>query len=269
MKQFKIDYRKKGYILLQNFFNCEEMLQLTQWTIEVMNWPTVKGKWLKYYELLEHQEKTLSRIENFVAYHKNFKKLVKQKKLLAFLAALIGEPVLFFKEKLNLKAAGARGYTPHQDAPAFFDIDYHAISIFIAIDPATINNGCLYFIKEGQYLGEIMLQQNLHNHALNKTVVDSLTWEPIECNPGDVIVFSSYAPHYSPENKTSSSRRAIFLTFGKETKSQGKTQQYYDKKRKIFPQDSEKRVDADYTEAAAIYSYSSPVIINSHPKNNF
>lgn len=262
LRALKAEYRKKGFIVVRNFFNHREMLNLTRWTEEVTNWPVVREKWLKYYELLENKEKVLSRIENFVEYHESFKELIKNKALLDLLSALLGEPVIFFKEKLNLKAPGARGYTPHQDAPAFFDIDYDAISIFIAIDPSTIKSGCLYFVKDGEGFKEAMLPQNTPYRALSKDVVNSLKWEPVECKPGDVIIFSAYAPHYSPPNTSLSQRRAIFLTFGKKEKSINKTQVYFDKKRKIFPQDSEKCPNIDYTEAATIYSYSSPVIVN-------
>ncbi len=40
----------------------------------------------------------------------------------------------------------------------------------------------------------------------------------------------------------------------------------YEKKRKIFPQDSEKDPNIDYTDADAIYSFSSPVIVNVSSK---
>ncbi|MDP3559880.1 MAG: phytanoyl-CoA dioxygenase family protein [Legionellaceae bacterium] len=262
LSTYGAEYHKKGYIVVRDFFNAEDMAHLTQWTSEVENWPIVGEKWFKYYELLDNQEKVLSRVENFVEYHQGFKQLVSDKKLLHLLTSLMGESVIFFKEKLNLKAPGAKGYTAHQDAPAFFDIDYDAISIFIAIDPATIENGCVSFVKNGEQFKEKLLPQNTHNHALSKEVVDTLHWEPIECSPGDVIIFSAYAPHYSTPNNTSDSRRAVFLTFGKTRNSISKTKVYYDKKRKIFPQDSERCPDVDYTSAASIYSFSSPVIVN-------
>lgn len=262
LEQLKENYQKKGYVVVPDFFSPNEMVYLTAWTNEIMNWPTVNEKWLKYYELGENHDKVLSRIENFVEYHAEFKLLVRDAMLLNLLTTLLGEPVIFFKEKLNLKAPGARGYTPHQDAPAFFDIDYDAISLFIAVDPATIANGCLYFVKNGDGFKNELLPQNAPNRALSKDVVDSLQWEPVECKPGDVIIFSAYAPHYSTQNNTIFGRRAVFLTFGKKTKSTGKTRQYFSQKRKIFPQDSEKKPHVDYTKAARIYSFSSPVIVN-------
>lgn len=262
MLSFKREYRQKGYILIKHFFNEREVNELRLWIEEVIDWPIVTGKWLKYFELLNNQDKVLSRIEHFVEFHPGFKRLVHDKDFLSILSDFLGEPALFFKEKLNLKTPGAKGYTPHQDAPAFFDIEYDAITIFAPVDPCTVESGCLYFVKDGAGFKPEMLKQNDNNRALSKEVIDSLCWEPIECMPGDVIIFSSYAPHYSKENLGKQDRRVVFLTFGRKMQSLNKTHVYYDKKRKIFPQDSEKIPGVDYTEAAKIYSYSSPVIVN-------
>lgn len=262
LDSLRYEYRTNGYIVIKGFFLKEERLNLDKWAKEIVNWPAVVGKWLKYYELLQNNKTVLSRIENFVEYHPELKQLVTNNLLLSLLSDLFGEPVLFFKEKLNLKAPGAKGYTAHQDAPAFFDIDYDAITLLVAIDQTTITNGCLYFVKKGEGFTQKMLEQNTHNHALSKTVVNSLHWVPIECEPGDVMIFSSYTPHYSNDNVSNNERRALFLTFGKLEKTLCKTQVYYDKKRKSFPQDSEKIHGVDYTKAAKIYSFSSPVIVN-------
>jgi len=67
------------------------------------------------------------------------------------------------------------------------------------------------------------------------------------------------------ENNTKAERKILFLTYGKRSKTEGKTQQYFDLKRKIFPQDCVKIPDVDYTKAAAIYSFSSPVNVNFVP----
>lgn len=270
LEKLKLDYTQKGYLVIKNFFSKAEMVQLRLWASEVINWPETTGKWLKYFESIEsktspHQEVVLSRIENFIRHHEDLSHFVDNKQLVALLSILLGEPVLFFKEKLNVKAPGAKGYTAHQDAPAFFDIDYDAITVLAPIDAMTVENGCLYFVENGNNFSKKLLEQNKHNRALSQSLINIFCWTPIECSPGDVIIFSSYAPHYSTENKSHDERKVLFLTYGRRSKSEGKTQQYFDLKRKLFPQDCEKLPGVDYTSAAAIYSFSSPVNINHVP----
>ena len=273
LNNLKLEYTQKGYLVIKRFFSKAEMVQLSDWTRKIIQWPETIGKWLKYYESIEGNpsetnKNVLSRIENFVCYHDGLSHLVDNKQLVSFLSELIGEPVLFFKEKLNLKPPGGRGYKAHQDAPAFFDINYDAISLLVPMDAMTVENGCVYFVENGTNFANKMLGQNKHNRALCESVVSGFRWIPIECSPGDVIIFSAYAPHYSLENKSKNERRVLFLTYGRRSKSKGKTQQYFDNKRKLFPQDCEKIPGFDYTDAAAIYSFSSPVNVNFIPKHN-
>lgn len=270
LQKLKLDYTQKGYVVIKNFFSKTDVVQFKQWTNEVINWPETTGKWLKYFESIEsetssHQEVVLSRIENFIRYHEDLSHFVDNKQLISLLSLLLGEPVLFFKEKLNVKAPRAKGYTAHQDAPAFFDIDHDAITVLAPIDAMTVENGCLYFVENGNGFSKKMLEQNKHNRALSKSVINGFCWTPIECSPGDVIIFSSYTPHYSTENKSHAERKVLFLTYGRRRQSEGKTQQYFDLKRTLFPQDCEKLPGVDYTSAAAIYSFSSPVNINHVP----
>lgn len=270
LENLKLEYAQRGYLVIKHFFSKTEIIRLNHWSNDVIHWPEVTGKWLKYYETIDgpspNRDVVLSRIENFVRYHDELSQFVDDKKLLFLLSFLMDEPVQFFKEKLNLKAPGAKGYSVHQDAPAFFDIDYTAITLLTPIDAMTVDNGCLYFVKDGENFSPSLLPQNEHNRALSQAIIHEFKWVPIECDPGDVIIFSSYAPHYSLQNKSASERKILFLTFGRRRQSEGKTQQYFDKKRKIFPQDCEKIPGVDYRSAAAIYSFSSPVNVNFVPR---
>ncbi len=161
------------------------MRQFNGWINDIIQWPETMGKWLKYFETIapppmKNKKNLLSRIENFIRYHKGFSEFADNKKLLFILSELMGEPVLFFKEKLNLKPSGGKGYKAHQDAPAFFDINYDAISMLIPIDEMTIESGCVYFVEEGKGFTNKMLEQNKHNRALSEAVVKQFSWVPID-----------------------------------------------------------------------------------------
>ena len=63
------------------------------------------------------ERRTLTRLENFVNYHSKWNDLV-HKYLARCLSALMGEPMVLFKEKLNLKPPGGSGFAPHLDGPS-------------------------------------------------------------------------------------------------------------------------------------------------------
>ena len=50
-------------------------------------------------------------------------------------SALLGEPAVLYKEKINYKLPGGAGYSAHQDAPAYPMIDVH-VSAMVAVDDA-------------------------------------------------------------------------------------------------------------------------------------
>ena len=152
INKLKLSYTQKGYVIIKEFFSEAEMSQLRHWMNEVIRWPETTGKWLKYFESIKHpsahhEDVVLSRVENFVRFHDGLTQLADNEQLVSLLSVFLGEPALFFKEKLNIKPPGGRGYSAHQDAPAFFDIDFDAISILASIDAMSIDNGCLYFAE--------------------------------------------------------------------------------------------------------------------------
>ena len=60
--------------------------------------------------------------------------------------ALLGEPAVLYKEKVNYKLPGGAGYSPHQDAPAYPMIDVH-VSAMVAVDDADESNGGLELVS--------------------------------------------------------------------------------------------------------------------------
>ena len=91
-------------------------------------------------------------------------------------------------------------------------------------------NGCLFFSPSRHREGLIALDDR---GCITSEVAASMEWEPVPTEPGDVLFFSSYAPHKSPPNGTDQSRRAIYLTYNALSEGDFR-QQYYDDKRKAF-----------------------------------
>jgi hypothetical protein len=63
------------------------------------------------------QRRTLTRLENFVDAHESWSELCHDY-LPKILTATLGEKVVLYKEKLNLKPPGGSGFAPHLDTPS-------------------------------------------------------------------------------------------------------------------------------------------------------
>jgi hypothetical protein len=58
------------------------------------------------------------RIENFCPFHDGFDRLIRDSALSRWVGALMGGPVVLFKEKISFKMPGGPGFKMHQDQQA-------------------------------------------------------------------------------------------------------------------------------------------------------
>jgi ectoine hydroxylase-related dioxygenase (phytanoyl-CoA dioxygenase family) len=209
-------------------------------------WPDAPGKYMKYYE--ENRKapeagKLLSRIENFTQYNPGLDFLLTGDKLPVMCSDLFKERAIMYKEKINYKLPGGAGFAPHQDVAAgwwMYKQSLH-ISCLVSIDPATVSNGCLEVVA-GKHT-EGMMSEEWKEIPLAK--VESMKWEMVPTEPGDVLFFDSYVPHRSGPNDTDSSRRVLYVTYVKESEGDFRDR-YYADKRANFPPDCEREAGKKY-----------------------
>ncbi|MBA3772248.1 MAG: phytanoyl-CoA dioxygenase family protein [Ramlibacter sp.] len=143
---------------------------------------------------------------------------------------LLGEDFVLFKDKCNVKSPGGGGFSAHQDIAAYdsFGPSYH-VTAALALDAATLENGCLEVAVNYRDMaerareirptgfGDLPLFDSHRGGPRNGDIVDeiqaALVWQPVEMNPGDVLLFDSYLPHRSAVNHSATARRVFFLTF--------------------------------------------------------
>lgn len=184
-------------------------------------------QWLNHYEMTDDGPK-ICRTENFVPFHQGLRDLLTTGVLPEAVGDVLGEPVFLYKEKINYKLSGGAGFRPHQDAPAYPFIK-KSISVMIAIDPSTPENGCLE-VCDAQHQ-EILPMDD------RGCIVEQWTathkWHTVEMKPGDVLLFDALTPHRSGSNNSSLDRRALFPTYNAQSEGDLRTA-YYEEKMRIF-----------------------------------
>ena len=235
-------FRQQGYLIVRGM--CEEPEILKTWADELQALPEVPGKYMKYFEesLVTPGERILSRVENFCQYHDGFNSLINGELLLQTVSELLGEPPVLFKEKINFKMPGANGFTPHQDAQAEWEA-YASwfISVFIAVDECTLENGCLEIAgghNQRGLIGKLW-------EPLTEEEIQNIEFVPLLAKPGDAVFFDFYAPHRSGPNLTRDSRRALYITYNRASEGDNRVQ-YYADKRKSYPPDIEREPGKKY-----------------------
>ncbi|GAM36225.1 hypothetical protein TCE0_018f05152 [Talaromyces pinophilus] len=237
-------YHCDGFLLLRvGEHKLVDPVKLAKWTEEVKSWPRVKGKWMPYDEINIKGERQLMRTENFVDYHDDFKKLVCGEGLAGILGALAGEDMLLFKDKINYKQPRGNGFQAHLDAPAYDHIGrIEHITANFAIDPATIENGCLEVVPGSHKMNVPCIDGGRIDPAWE----EAQEWLTVPLEAGDVLIFGSHLAHRSEKNDTDKARASLYATFHGKSDGLDLRQKYYVHRRANFPPDHGGCAQANY-----------------------
>ena len=249
-----LTWTETGFLHLPGWFNEDEMTRVTAVTDEVECWPEIAGKWMKYFESDGEHNRQLCRIENFLEHSPLYNQICRSSATLNLLSTLMGEQAELFKEKINFKLPGGQGFSPHQDAPAFgtFGQRYH-ITMMLSIDATTKTNGCLEIDRREKQHKILEMNPDL---TLTQAEVNACDWVAIETSPGDLVLFDSYLPHHSRENRSNAPRRALYATYNRQSEGSWRDA-YYKAKRSSFPPDAEREPGKVYT--PGVFNVGNPI----------
>ena len=180
---------------------------LAGWVNEIAALPDRAGGVLQHFEGTDAGP-VLCRSENFVPVHAGLRSLLCEGPLLEVASALLGEPAVLYKEKINYKLPGGAGYAPHQDAPAYPFIAAH-VSCMVAVDDADERNGCLEVVS-GRHHDVLPMDDG---GCITRDVVAAMEWFVVPVRAGQTLWFHSRTPHRSGPNLTSVPRRALYPTY--------------------------------------------------------
>ncbi len=134
---------------------------------------------------------------------------------------LMGEEIAFFHGKVMLKEAGAGGaWEWHQDYGYWYNQGFvfpRMMSAFVALDPATRENGCLQVLR-----GSHRLERLNHGQVGTQTGADPERIHQVEgmfervwceMSPGSVLFFHCNLLHTSAANESDRHRRSFIICY--------------------------------------------------------
>ena len=155
-------YQKNGFVVIENFLSPEE---LEDWRTNVMEavreraGQKMPGKDAKtgeddgINEDTEYFGKVFDQLINLWQTHEGVKRLMTDPRLGEMAARLAGvDGIRIWHDQALFKRPWANPTAWHLDTPFWSFSDRKALSIWVALDDATLENGCLYFIP-GSYRG--------------------------------------------------------------------------------------------------------------------
>ena len=146
----------------------------------------------------------------------HFARLARHPKLLDAIEACIGPDIEFLSDKVVFKSAQTAYGSPwHQDWPYWKGL--HKLSVWIALDPATPENGCLKLLPGSHktlaaHDGVAEPGEGFGNR-LRDGAVDESQAVTVSCSPGDAVLFHDLTLHASHPNAAGGDRYALISTY--------------------------------------------------------
>ena len=146
-----------------------------------------------------------------------FRAFSHQKKFSTILDGLLERPNII-QSMYIFKPAGIGGEVVcHQDSTYLWTEPQTCVGIWVAIEDATVENGCLWGLPGGHKEEAPRARfRKFGNSGTETIVLDDRTWSkdscvPLEIAQGGVAVFHGQFPHLSSPNTSSKSREAYTL----------------------------------------------------------
>lgn len=201
-------FAASGYVILEELFSEDEVRELKAETARVLA------------EVRQNKGEKALRSGVYVgmsAASAKFREAAAKPALVAALKAIIGEKVTFLSDKVVFKNGAVEFGTPwHQDYPYWEGS--HKFSVWIALDDALPENGCLKFWP-GSHL------QGYRHHAaadvgdtgfasrLEESEIDNSQIVDMPARRGTAIIFHDLLFHASYPNLTGKDRMALISTY--------------------------------------------------------
>lgn len=218
IKQFERD----GFILKRGLISPEMVKQIAteiDSLHERMAQHTPEGVHVSWEKQVDGQPKLIKQLMHSEKVSPGLNTVLRSKEVLDIVAALIGPKISLFHSKLLMKAAKDGTVTPwHQDYAYWKRGTNRPVQLncMLAIDPATLENGCIQFVP-GTHKGGLQTHDRKDGVSFGVFLPGYFAPRegavPVSMAPGDCIFFGSLVIHGSDGNRSNQDRRANTVAY--------------------------------------------------------
>ena len=223
-------FRADGYAIIRGFFDPQEAAELKAKSDELyaigIEHPVTYRHGNLAYEILPEKhfgKRYLIQAYWFAWAAKFYDELRSRHQYLDVLRPVLGDDVKQVTQQIHWKPPGARisGYRFHQDLMfreakhAYEDVVRDTVTIGVAIDRATKDNGCLRVVPGSHKLGYLGLSDNGSGSIMKGLTledelvgvgIDPASIVDVELEPGDAVMWGLLTVHGSLPNESNNDR---------------------------------------------------------------
>jgi phytanoyl-CoA hydroxylase len=214
-------YRHQGHLTVNGVFTAPEMdafvRDIEAWGEDFLGaLPQAQRAW--YVDGGVKARTVLRKLDNPHAHRDAAKAIARDPRLVALVETVLGAGVSVYFSQIFFKAPEGGGPKPaHQDNFYFGPTDPEGVvTAWIALDDATLENGCLYFgdgTQQGPVYAHVAPEGEPYNLQLPASILEKQPMTPAPVRKGGVSFHHGNTFHQSGPNHSTQWRRACALHF--------------------------------------------------------
>jgi phytanoyl-CoA hydroxylase len=236
-EEYKDSFDRDGYVFIPGFFSAERITAINQHLEQFIHdsVPAMPAAHVMYEQAGDPS--TLKQMQDLEKHDGFFNELMINSELTQIAESLLGEPVIGKNvEYFNKPAKIGKATPPHQDAFYFNIAPPQALTMWLALEEADQQNGCVSYIS-GSHRRGMRPHGRTTTLGFSQSIIDYGTEEDFTnlhsfpAQAGDLLVHHSMTIHSAAPNITDSrSRKALGLIyFGESAKPDAEAKAAYQK----------------------------------------
>jgi len=215
-------FENDGYLVIENFLSPEEVAHTRAGIARVsdevagldgdirgFNFERQNGA--GGFENVAIRKGVLRKIQGAVFHVPELAEVFTGEKMLDTMEDLMGPNIYYHSSKVMFKPPGGVAKPWHQDAAYWRDYASNQITVWIAIDDASEENGCVWAIPQSHQLG--LVPHVKKELQVEDSQIDLSKAMPVPVPAGGLLIFHSLVLHMSKRNESDKTRWAIICDY--------------------------------------------------------
>ncbi len=214
MNSYKEKFESDGFFKVNNFLNIEDINAILEEIKDSKNVDIYKDRNNK----IRRIERIYDKGETLIKINEQFIDLIKKH---------LDLEVLLFKDKFNMKPPGGEGFGAHYDGifhfidsnnnikNGWYEYGNSFLSVLLSLDDSNQENGTLEIAKSHSDNFDELLKNTKNDGSpdLLESIENKTSFEKINLNAGDLLIFKNTCPHRSDKNSSKFNRRILYYTY--------------------------------------------------------
>jgi ectoine hydroxylase-related dioxygenase (phytanoyl-CoA dioxygenase family) len=215
-------FQHDGFLVIEDFLTSEEIARTRYGIVRVSDeaaelehdtpgFNFEKQNGASAFEDVAIRKGVLRKIQGAVFYVPEVAEVFTGDKMLSCMEDLMGPDIYYHSSKVMFKPPGGVAKPWHQDAAYWREYASNQITVWIAIDDATQENGCVWAIPGSHKLG--LIPHVKKELQVEDSMIDLKHAIPVRVPAGGLLIFHSLVLHMSEKNESDKTRWAIICDY--------------------------------------------------------